>query len=882
MGKNLNPERNILLTLIQSFNQTFLPYDFDRTMFKNKKFWGKVVLLWFLSLVIGYMIAPKILFDSAKYHEGDIIRQTVVIEEDLLLPDHISTRLKAEKMLNQQGMIFDYDPNVAEKISTRIREAFSSARQMTVQIESQGSNFANTSRQVAVDYFEAHQNLALATQERNFYRRYSATLQERLKGYNGDEQRTPKEFLKKSKLDNDIDTMGHAVKDLGKKRALYLNSAEKQRQSLLLKRKEGKSFSKELKEKQELFANDFLDKLKIDLALKVITKLNFPFYDAEIEEELTAVTKVFLSQEIIFSKKDLKLEEKLNLTVRNVTTQESKKYKELEDLTDVEEIVLQLRDFTNVLFPNDESGQKRNLIHQLSEKLIGPTVTLNKLEMEKRKEQARSGISPVYFSVKKGEIIARAGDRATPDQVELINAYYEKVSNLDKIPRFIGLVCFVLVSFILVYFAFRRSENSNLNFKKITMIGLSILIGMLFVTGGTELSKMIEMRYSGFGGQLFIYAFPIALPAMLIGILLGFEAGLMTGLLTSLFVSIMMQSSLYYFFFGIMGSLVAALPIRSFFSRYSLLAHGIKISFVNIPLVSILYLIEANQLGGVILHHLGSALAGGVLTAILVSILLPFFESTFDVTTNLKLLELSNLHHPALADLIQKANGTFQHSVVVGNLAEAGAKEIGANPLLARVGAYYHDLGKGEDPIFFYENKPANMQNIHDSMTPYESVQKIVGHVTKGEAIAKHHHIGSAVTDILMQHHGTTAVKYFLIKAKKMALESGSGPVNEADFCYPGPKPQTLEAGLVMLADGCEAATRSIDKPTIEAIEEMVKKVTWGILESGQLDESGMTLRKFKQVVAAFNQSLCTIYHSRISYPDDVVGYTDSKQSLYI
>ncbi len=878
----MNPERNIFLNLILSFNKTFLPRNIDRTLFRNRKFWGKVILLLSLSLVIGYLIAPKILFDSTQYHEGDIIRQTVVIEEDLLLPDHISTRLKAEQLLNQQGMIFDYDPNVAEKIATRIKEAFSSARQMTEQIESQGSNFANTSRQVAIDYFEAHQNLALAKEERNFFRKYRTALKSRLKEYKGNEQLTPKDFLKKSKLDNDIGTMGQAIADLGKKRALYLNNAEKQRQSLILKRKEGKSFTKELREKQELVAKDFLDKLKIDIALKVITRLNFPFYDSEVEAELTSVTKVFLSQEIILSKKDLKLEEKLNLTVRNVTTQESKKYKELDDLTDVEEINLQLRDFTNVLFPSDESGQKRNLIYQLTEKLIGPTVTLNKLEMEKRKEQARSGISPVYFSVKKGEIIARAGDRATPDQVELINAYYEKVSNLDKIPRFIGLICFVLVSFILVYFAFRRSERSQLNFKKITMIGLSILIGMLFVTGGTELSKMIEMRYQGFGGQLFIYALPIALPAMLIGILLGFEAGLMTGLLTSLFVSIMMQSSLYYFFFGMMGSLVAALPIYSFFSRYSLLAHGIKISFINIPLVFILYLIETNQLGGVILHHLGSAIAGGLLTAIIASILLPFFESTFDVTTNLKLLELSNLHHPALADLIQKANGTFQHSVVVGNLAEAGAKEIGANPLLARVGAYYHDLGKGEDPIFFYENKPPNVQNIHDSMDPYESVQKIIGHVIKGEAIANQHHIGSAVTDILKQHHGTTPVKFFLIKAKKLALENGSGPVNEADFCYPGPKPQTLEAALVMLADGCEAATRSIDKPTIEAIEEMVQKVTWGILESGQLDESGMTLRKFKQVVGAFNQSLCTIYHSRISYPDDIGGHIDSKQSLYI
>jgi putative nucleotidyltransferase with HDIG domain len=260
-----------------------------------------------------------------------------------------------------------------------------------------------------------------------------------------------------------------------------------------------------------------------------------------------------------------------------------------------------------------------------------------------------------------------------------------------------------------------------------------------------------------------------------------------------------------------------------------------------------------------------------VFTAIFTSFLLPFFESAFDITTNLKLLELSNMNHPALKELIRKAPGTYQHSIIVGNLAESGASKIGANPLLSRVASYYHDIGKVSNPLYFIENQAPTLPNIHDNMNPYESAKIIIRHLHKGVEISEKYRLGKDISNILMQHHGTNLVRYFFNKAVELSgkEDNAAEKYNQSEFRYPGPKPQSLEAALVMLADVSEATCRSLDSPTPEKIKEMTDKVCWRLLEDGQLDESGLTLKTFHTIVDVYGTMLTSFYHQRIKYPEN-------------
>ncbi len=848
----------------------FTSFYFDPALFKSRKFWGKVLLLAILSGTIGYMIAPKILLEDVEYQEGDIIRTTIVINEDLLLPDEVSTRLKAEQLLKDQGLIFDFDPHLAGSVMERVHQVFNATRQSFAQITNRKLSQSNAIRQVALNYFHSQQTQAQAAQDITNLRSLRAVWKQRIQDLPNSGNLSPKDFSRKAKLDQDLQIVLKLNQDLTQKARIEQQDSAKYFKELKKLQQSAAKLRKELEQEKIAFSEEFLSQLKAEIKVDFLTKLNFPFYDKEIENELTTILSQLLSKKILLSKQQIPQipGTQTNITLRDLANGESQKYEDLSAFPDVAQLRLELPMTLQKNFPQDGSGQKRNLLQHLAEGLLQPTVTLNKLEMETRKAKILNEMSPVYFSVKKGEIIARAGNRATPHQVELINGYYKMQYSLDQIPKFIGINLLVFLALLIIYLAFRNESQGKVNFTCLLLIGVSLTITLVLVKGGVILSEMLEMRYTNLDSQSFRYILPIALAPMLVGILLSFEAGLMTALLTSLFVSIMLQANLYYFFFSLLGSFIATLPLTRFVSRYSILLHGMKIASVNLPMVLLLYLIEQNKISGVLLYNLGAAALGGILAAIITGILLPFFESAFDITTNLKLLELSNLHHPALRKLIANAAGTFQHSVVVGNLAEAGAQRVGANPLLARVSAYYHDLGKGEDPEYFYENKPPNVRNPHDDLPPLESINIIVGHLRKGALLADQHRLGKAIKDIMLQHHGTTSQKYFIAKAREQAKTQGVLPPDEELFRYHGPKPQTFEAALVMLADVCEASTRSIEAPTREAISAMVNKVCWRLLEEGQLDESGLSLKQFKEIVDEYINLLCQVHHSRIAYPE--------------
>jgi putative nucleotidyltransferase with HDIG domain len=264
------------------------------------------------------------------------------------------------------------------------------------------------------------------------------------------------------------------------------------------------------------------------------------------------------------------------------------------------------------------------------------------------------------------------------------------------------------------------------------------------------------------------------------------------------------------------------------------------------------------------LYCVAFAFASGLITAVLASGGIPFLESLFQYTTDIKLLELTNLNSPVLRELMVRAPGTYHHSVVVGNLVEAAAEAINANPLLARVAAYYHDIGKISKPQYFIENQ-AGGENRHDKLSPNMSALILISHVKEGGELARQHRLGQSITEIIRQSHGTALIKFFHQKALEQA-----GPdqvVDEYEFRYPGPKPQTREAGLVLLADAVEAASRTLVDPTPARIQGLVQKIINNIFIDGQLDECELTLKNLHEIAWSFNQILTGIYHQRIDYP---------------
>jgi putative nucleotidyltransferase with HDIG domain len=267
----------------------------------------------------------------------------------------------------------------------------------------------------------------------------------------------------------------------------------------------------------------------------------------------------------------------------------------------------------------------------------------------------------------------------------------------------------------------------------------------------------------------------------------------------------------------------------------------------------------------VLLSDLVMGFLGGILASVLVLGVTPIIESLFSYTTDIKLLELANMDHPILKDLILQAPGTYHHSIIIGSLVEGAAKSIAANPLLARVSAYYHDIGKLKKPLYFIENVGGG-ENRHDHLTPTMSSLILISHVKDGVEMARENHLGERIGHIIQQHHGTSLTSFFYQKAKEKENPEME-LMNEMEFRYPGPKPQTKEAGIVMLADSVEAASRTLTDPTPSRIKNLVQEITSKIFLDGQMEECELTLKDLQKIQESFNRTLTAFFHQRIDYP---------------
>jgi cyclic-di-AMP phosphodiesterase PgpH len=355
----------------------------------------------------------------------------------------------------------------------------------------------------------------------------------------------------------------------------------------------------------------------------------------------------------------------------------------------------------------------------------------------------------------------------------------------------------------------------------------------------------------------------------LASVLLGSAAAIPLGLWNALAVSVLFNNSFAVLAVGVTVAVVAAMSARDVRRRSRIFRAGLFVGFAAMACALSLAAIEGQAIGIVALQAL-SGLAGGIACAFLAALLIPLFEILFGITTNLTLIELSDMSHPLLQRLAMEAPGTYHHSIVTANLGLAAAAAIGANSLLVRVCAYFHDIGKLAKPEFFSENTSLQ-DNPHDDLSPNMSSLIITSHVKEGAALARRHRLPQCILDGIEQHHGTGLVQYFYHRARQEAemaeAKPGPRPIDETDFRYDGPRPRSREIAILLLADAVEAAARSIEKPSPSRIDSLVREIVDGKLRDRQLDESDVTLAELTAIRESFLFTLANMLHVRIAYP---------------
>jgi putative nucleotidyltransferase with HDIG domain len=536
-------------------------------------------------------------------------------------------------------------------------------------------------------------------------------------------------------------------------------------------------------------------------------------------------------------------------------------------------------------------GDSRDLetIKVLLSRMTKPNIAYDRETTEEKRREARSAVRPVLFKLKRGEMIVRVGERISEEQARKLEKMFEDRHGLSS--TFVGAGIFGLV-LVLFYFPYRFARK---NIRKFNPSNKDLLLLCLLTLANFTILKIAFVVSTAMGSPLpfidtsnYYYLLPFAVGPILVRIILNSEVALVYTAICAPLTGMMFNNSLPVVVYSMLGGIVGAHGVRQCTNRGTIFTAGMKVSVVNLAMAMSFQIFSDSLFSMQTVYCVIFALAGGIINAIIVTGTIPVIETLFHYTTDIKLLEMANLNSPILRDLMIRAPGTYHHSVLVGNLVEAAAEAINANPLLARVAAYYHDIGKISKPLYFIENLPGS-DNKHDRLSPNMSALILISHVKEGTELAKDHRLGLPIVDIIRQSHGTGLITYFYQKAKTLATQEGK-TVDERDFRYPGPKPQTREAGLVLLADCVEAASRTLTDPTPARIQGMVQKIINSIFIDGQLDECELTLKNLHEIAKSFNRILAGIYHHRIDYPEPAykekgsggknpLEYSDSEQA---
>lgn len=520
--------------------------------------------------------------------------------------------------------------------------------------------------------------------------------------------------------------------------------------------------------------------------------------------------------------------------------------------------------------PDWSQEQKAALIAAILP-LIRPNVMLDQTATATSREIEANKIPSVLISIKRNQSIAREGDTVTPEMLAQFAAMKTTGQTGRPWHHLLGLIIIVFAIYWAVWkFTDHRSTASVLSLSKtkaFALVGSAIVVETALMRVGFTLGDAIasRMHTAPFNEPMFWnLAIPFAAASLLVVMLVDTQLAFLTGIVTALFAGMMAPTGVQKAVYAMISCAAAVYGIGRYRERQSVTLAGMFVGAVNaLMALALLAYSEQQFTPKTVLLAIGCGVAGGLLTAIFAAGGLPINESVFGILTDVKLLELSNADLPVLGQLALRAPGTNQHSHAVGQLAEDACRAVGANPLLARIGALYHDIGKVAAPEYFVENQQG--ENPHDHMRPSQSARIITSHVTYGMKLAKEINLPEKIADFIPQHHGTRTLHFFLRKAQSQAKPGEV--IDEKDFRYPGPKPQFKEAAIMMVADSCEAAARSLARPDPENIRAIVVKIVDAIISDGQLDECDLTLQELTTIREAVISALTAIYHARIDYP---------------
>ncbi|MGQ9483942.1 MAG: HD family phosphohydrolase [Desulfosoma sp.] len=600
-------------------------------------------------------------------------------------------------------------------------------------------------------------------------------------------------------------------------------------------------------------------------------------FSLSLEERLIGWLHVFFEEGILPGAEDSELAALLSppparraIQVRMIPSLRERTVASLNDFTDIHRA--RERATTRIL-QQERDIQSARAVAYLCAHLLEPNLFFNRLETQQAESAAAEAVKPVYVQIKKNEMIIRDGQRLSEEDLHKLEAYASALPRKHALSAFLAIWLFsALFLAVLWHMLSLRISLVRLDFHDYVFLASVLLVVMVLCRTADWLSASVGEQPGYFDHRSFLYAVPIAAGAMLASIFFGLTVAVFFSLAVSFFAALVCGNDFQVFVFALLGSLVGSYGVNPCRNRLVPIRAGLLTGATNAACLTLLALFQEHGSSVAVLTNAFLGFMGGIVSGVLATGFTPLAELLFGYTTDIRLLELASMDQPLLQELMIQAPGTYHHSLIVGNMTEAAAKSIGANSLLAKVAGYYHDIGKIKKPLYFIENQ-FDAENRHERLAPSMSSLILISHVKDGVELARKHRLGKPIMDIIRQHHGKSLISYFYQKALESREKTRSAkgaelpPINIDDYRYPGPKPQTKEAGLVMLADMVEAACRSLTEPTPARIQGMVSRLINSAFTDGQLDECELTLKDLHQIAKHFHQILATVHHKRIEYP---------------